>query len=221
MKILYISTPSFADCDFPLIRTFQEKGMDVTYLILLPPFMLRSTLVDIKRQIPHTGIFKATRYPEFQQFENYMDMSNVFVSNRINSKSYSWSYIKENILLWNFIRERKFDIIHCDTLFLGLRKILYHASKACWVTTFHDPFPHTGETKKKSNKRYVLAIKNSKGYVLLNNNQLDRFCNKYNIDSKHVLVNKLGIYDNIRAFVNKDNTQNSKNILFFWTYIPI
>ena len=220
MKLLYISTPSFADCDFPLIRTFQEKGLDVTYLILLPPFMLRSTLVDIQRQIPHTGIFKAIRYPEFQQFENYMDMSNVFVSNRISSKSYSWSYIKENILLWNFIREKKFDIIHCDTLFLGLRKILYHSSKACWVTTFHDPFPHTGEMKRNSHKRYLSAIQNSNGYVLLNSNQLEQFCQTYKVNKSKILINCLGIYDNIRSFVLKNNKTYSNNILFFGRISP-
>lgn len=219
MKLLYISTPSFADCDFPLIRTFQEKGLDVTYLILLPPFMLRSTLVDIKRQIPRTGIFKATQYPEFQQFENYMDMNNVYVSNRIKRKSYSWSYIKENILLWDFIRKGNYDIVHCDTLFTGIRKLLYRISK-CWITTFHDPFPHTGEIKRNSYRRYLSAIKNSNGYVLLNSNQLEQFCQTYKVDKSRILINRLGIYDNIRSFVHMDNTKNSNNILFFGRISP-
>ena len=30
MKILFISSPPFADCDFPLIKTLQEAGNDVT-----------------------------------------------------------------------------------------------------------------------------------------------------------------------------------------------
>ena len=111
MKILYISTTSFADCDFPLIKTFQQKGLDVTYLILLPCYALRSTLVDIKKQIQRTGIFLATEYPEFRLYEKYMDMSKVYVSNRINQKSYSWSYMKENYLLWSFIKEGHYDIV--------------------------------------------------------------------------------------------------------------
>ena len=89
MKILYISKPAYADCDFPLIRAFQQKGIDITYLILLPCFSLRSTLVDIKKQIPKTGIFLASEYTEFREYENYMDMSKVYVSNRISAKGYS------------------------------------------------------------------------------------------------------------------------------------
>lgn len=220
MKILYISTPSFADCDFPLIKTFQEKGIHVTYLILLPPFMLRTTLVDIKKQIPHTGIFKATKYLEFRQFKNYMDMDNVYVSNRISKKSYSWSYVKENFLLWNFIRKGKFDIIHSDTLFSGIRKILYHASGSPWITTFHDPFPHTGEVRRNSHNKYVSAIKNSKGYVLLNRNQLKQFCDEYKIDSGRILVNRLGVYDNIQYYVRKNKVEDSKNVLFFGRVSP-
>ncbi|RHK28044.1 hypothetical protein DW069_25395 [Bacteroides thetaiotaomicron] len=32
-EMLYYSTPSFADCDFPLIKEYMEKGLDVLYLI--------------------------------------------------------------------------------------------------------------------------------------------------------------------------------------------
>jgi hypothetical protein len=66
MRILYISTPFFADCDFPLIRTLQDKGVDITYLILLAPYSLKSTLFDIKEQIKETSIFPAMRYQELQ-----------------------------------------------------------------------------------------------------------------------------------------------------------
>ena len=219
MKLLYISTPAFADCDFPLIRTFQQKGLDVTYLILLPCFMLRSTLVDIKKQIPKTEIFLATEYPEFKQYESYMDMSKVFVSNRINQKSYSWSYIKENYLLWKFIKRGNYDIVHFDSYFCGIR-VKYYNLNNHWVTTFHDPFPHTGEERGNYRKKYENTIKGSNGYVLLNEKQKQQFCETYSVESSKVLINRLGIYDNVRTFVNPDTKQLRNNVLFFGRISP-
>ena len=219
MKILYISTTSFADCDFPLIKTFQQKGLDVTYLILLPCYALRSTLVDIKKQIQRTGIFLATEYPEFRLYEKYMDMSKVYVSNRINQKSYSWSYMKENYLLWSFIKEGHYDIVHSTSLFSGIRTIYYRLNNH-WVTTFHDPFPHSGEARRNYKKRYARTIKGSKGYVLLNESQKIEFCNTYHVDTTRVLINRLGIYDNIRAFVSPDTKPKPKNVLFFGRISP-
>ena len=219
MKLLYLSTPSFADCDFPLIKAFQQKGLDVTYLILLPCYSLRSTLVDIKKQIQRTGIFLATEYPEFRQYEKYMDMSKVYVSNRINQKSYSWSYMKENYLLWKFIKKGKYDIVHSTSLFSGIRA-MYYRSNNHWITTIHDPFPHTGEARRNYKKRYACTIKGSNGYVLLNENQKQEFCDTYHVDSSKVLINSLGIYDNIQTFVRPDSKLLLKNVLFFGRISP-
>ena len=47
MRLLYYSTPSFADCDFPLIKEYMEKGIDVLYLIKLTPYNCHSTLTLI------------------------------------------------------------------------------------------------------------------------------------------------------------------------------
>lgn len=219
MKLLYISTPSFADCDFPLIRTLQQKGIDVTFLILLPCFSLRSTLVDIKRQIPKTGIFLAIEYDGFKQYANYMDMSKVYVSNRINQKSYSWSYIKECFLLWKFIKDGNFDVVHHDSYFQGIRAQYYKLSNH-WVTTFHDPFPHTGEQRGNYRKKYERTIEGSNGYVLLNDIQKKQFCDTYHVDPAMVLVNRLGIYDNIRSFVDEKTLPKRNNILFFGRISP-
>lgn len=219
MKLLYISTPSFADCDFPLINTFQEKGLDVTYLILLPCFQLRSTLVDIKKQIPRTGIFPATEYLEFKQYEEYMDMSKVYVSNRINQKGYSWSCIKENFLLWQFIKQGSYDVVHSDIFFRGIRALYYRLNNH-WVTTFHDPFPHTGEERGNYRRRYESAIKGSNGYVLLNEKQKLQFCETYNVNLAKVLINRLGIYDIVRTFVKSDTKQLPNNVLFFGRISP-
>lgn len=71
MKIVYYSTPSFADCDFPLIREYQKRGIDVYFLIKLTPYNRNSTLINIKEQIPVNGIFKFSEYAESHIFTDY------------------------------------------------------------------------------------------------------------------------------------------------------
>lgn len=219
MRVLYISTPFFADCDFPLIKAFQQHGVDITYLILLAPFSLRSTIIDIKKQIPHTGIFPATDYVELKDYENYMDMSKVFVSNRISPKSYSYSYWKETCLLYKFIRDGHFDIIHTDSIFEKFRTFLYQTAPK-WVVTIHDPIPHSSDNAENVRGIRMKAIKVSQKIVLLNQKQLNPFCELYRVNQNKVALNRLGAYENVRAFINPGIKQNKNNILFFGRISP-
>lgn len=215
MKILYISQPNFADCDFPLIRAFQQKGVDVTYLIPLTPFHLRASLIDIKKQLPQTGIFHATVYTEFHYLKDYMDMSKVYVANRPGKTRLTFSYWKSVWNLRRFIKKGKYDVIHYTTYRNG-----WFYNLAPLITTIHDPFPHTGEATKKSAKKRAVAVKRSKGIVLLNEVQLNEFCNAYSIDPQRVLVNSLGVYDNICSFINPQIKPIKNNVLFFGRIHP-
>ena len=218
MKLLYLSSPFFADCDFPLVKTFQQKGIDVTYLILLPPFALKSTLFNIQKQLPHTGIFPSSVYPEIKIYADYLNLDKVFVSNRTNKKSYSWSYWKETFLLSHFIKSGQFDVIHTSLCFTGFRRWFYKLNHF-FVTTHHDPFPHTGEEKCKPMKVYRWVNCHSAGLVILNKKQLVDFCNVYNVAPEKVLVNKLGVYDVIRAF-KVNSIPIPHNVLFFGRISP-
>ena len=216
MKILYLSTPNFADCDFPLVRAFQEKGADVTYLIVLSPWFLRSSLIDIKQQLPQTKILPAMAYQELRYLESYMDMDKVYISNRTGKSRLTVSYWKS---IWNirrFIKQGRFDVIH----YSGHRGNRWCYKLAPLITTFHDPFPHTGEGYKNMSKNYERAIKRSKGIVLLNSAQLEDFCGCYSISPKKVLVNRLGVYDNIQYFVKPTTKPIKNNLLFFGRISP-
>lgn len=111
MKILYYSKPCFGDCDFPLLKAMMEQGHDVKVIYNLTPYSLRTTIFNISKQIPKSGIFKATEYPELKAFEDYMPMDNVYISNeptgRFGLKSL-WLEFKT----FQFIRKQEFDIIH-------------------------------------------------------------------------------------------------------------
>lgn len=219
MKILYISTPSFADCDFPLIRELQHKAIDVTYLILLPPFMLKSTLFNIKKQIPKTGIFPATNYEEIKVYESYMKMDKVFVANRVGRNALSISYWKHKLDLFFFFQKNKFDIVHSDCLIDNGLKFLFRLSKI-WVQTVHDPFPHSGERTKRKVNAYKTTLSKANYFVLLNENQKAKFCIDYGISPNMVFINRLGVYDNIQTFVKSEPVYSKNNVLFFGRISP-
>ena len=220
MKVLYISTPAFADCDFPLIKEYQRKGIDITYLLLIAPFALRSTLVDIKKIHNKTGIFPCTIYEEFKPYGKYMNLERFLVSTRTGQKIYHPGTIKSIYALDKFLRNNKFDIVHCDTYFRGFSKYLYGMLKNV-VTTFHDPIPHVGAEKWDTFQTRKIVVDGSKGLVLLNKKQLNEFCSQYDVDESEVLINRLGVYDNIKAFIEQDKVKwKEHNILFFGRITP-
>lgn len=220
MKILYISTPSFADCDFPLIKAYQEKNYDVTYLILLRPYSLRSTLFDIKDQLPVNDIITASHYPEMKVYEKYMDMSNVYIANRTTKRDSSFTALILNLKILNFIRKGCFDVIHTDTFMSMWDRLIYNVFRNKIILTIHDPFPHTGESSKRRTSTYRRMIGTIKYFVLLNQNQKDEFCKVYKLSENQICINKLGVYDNIRVFLKPDIKEKKHSVLFFGRISP-
>ncbi len=214
MKVLYLSSPYYADCDFPLVHTFQEKGVDITYLVLLTPSSKSSTLVDISHQLPQTRIFPATIYEEFKKYRNLLCLDKVFVANMTGKSRLSVSYWKN---IWNvrhFIKKGQFDIVH----YSGFNHWFYGTTP--FITTFHDPFPHTGESFNHQKISYQRAIDSSRGIVILNETQLDDFLRMYSINPKRVLVNRLSVYDSIRSFVKPNMSPVKNRILYFGRISP-
>ena len=70
MKIVYYSGLQFADCDFPLVKAYQQAGEDVTYIIPLLCDKLNGPLLSIGNQIQKSDILQATDYEEFRKYSN-------------------------------------------------------------------------------------------------------------------------------------------------------
>lgn len=215
MKVLYISTPAYADCDFPLVKAYQDKGIDITYIITIGPFNRKSTLINIDNPELKTGIYSAFEMPELAVYKNYMDLRKVFITYRTGRNILSPSTWIENYKLRKFVNKSKFDIIHTDDYYKGMRNWIYETG-AKIIVSHHDPFPHSGEHFKNEVAVYNHVIRNSNGSVLLNKKQLSEFCDFYHIAPQTVLINSLGVYDNIRSFI-KELPENGikNNILFF------
>ena len=220
MKILYYSTPFFADCDFPLVKALQEEGHDVTYLIALAPYSLKSTLFDIKEQVPENAIIPAICYPELKVYESYMDMSKVYIVNRTVKKDSSPQALMMALRVTRFIKKGKFDVIHTDCMLGMWNLMLYKLFGKKMVLTVHDPFPHTGEISARKMFNYKMAMQSVHKFVLLNNKQKDRFCETYRVYSKQILINRLGVYDNIRTFISSQVPSYTHNVLFFGRISP-
>lgn len=220
MKILYYSTPFFADCDFPLVKALQEAGHDVTYLIALAPYSLKSTLFNIKEQVQENAIIPATYYPELKVYENYMDMSKVYIVNRTIIQDSSLQSLKMTLKVVRFIKKGKYDVIHTDSMLGMWNLMLYKLFGKKMVLTVHDPFPHTGEITARKKFSYKMAMKMVRHFVLLNGKQKEQFCKSYHIRPEQILINRLGVYDNISTFVRPQKSTTSHNVLFFGRISP-
>jgi len=220
MKILYYSTPFFADCDFPLIKALQKAGHDVTYLIRLTPYSLKSTLFNINELIQENNIIPATRYPELRVYENYMDMSKVYIANHTIKQDSSLQSLRMTLKIANFIKNGKFDIIHSDFIFGMWNIMFYKIFGKKMVLTIHDPFPHTGEVSFRKMFNSKIAMHFVRWFVLLNNKQKDKFCSTYKIKPSQILINRLGVYDNICDFNDSKRLTKSHNVLFFGRISP-
>lgn len=220
MKILYYSTPFFADCDFPLVKALQEAGHDVTYLIALAPYSLNSTLFNIKEQVQENAIIPATLYPELKAYENYMDMNKVYIVNRTIMQDSSLQSLKMTLKVVQFIKKGQFDVIHTDCMLGMWELLLYKLFRKEMVLTVHDPFPHTGEITARKKFNYKMAMKMVRHFVLLNDKQKEQFCKSYHVRHEQILINRLGVYDNISTFVRQQYSKTSHNVLFFGRISP-
>ena len=221
MKLLYVSAPCFADCDFPLIREYQQRGYDVTYLISLRPHSLHSTLFDIKKQIPQNEIIPASRYSELEFYADYINLDKVFIANCPHKKDTSLVSLKMALKINKFIRKENFDVIHtdCEFSFYGILNFIGYFKKT--IITIHDPFPHSGEGSLRKTFFRKITLTCLKRYVLLNDKQKEQFKAVYRIDDTQILINRLGVYDCINCFKRNGKVSNkTPNVLFFGRISP-
>lgn len=221
MRILYFSSPPFADCDFPLVRQFQQMGHEVYYLIDLPCYFLRSTLIDINKQIEENGIFKASKYKEFDFYKEYMPLDKVYVINRTKKSALHPRNILVYLKLASFIKKIKPDIINVVGG-IDISTLILLKFKKKLILTVHDPFPHTGEQSRRRELFRKLAMRTIPKFIILNEKQRDEFIKVYKLPPNQVYITRLSIYDCIHNFIPKEYKENtnSKNILFFGRISP-
>lgn len=220
MKIAYITSSSFLDFDFPLVREYQRQGHEVYVFIDLPCYALRTTLVDIKEQIQKDAILPASDYTEFRVYGDYIDLENVWVVNRTHK---SVKNPNNHILYWKVlrcIREIKPDVVHKISEFGELNWPLMFAFRRKLVVTIHDPFPHSGEGSTRRTFWRNRTMSNVRRFVLLNEKQKGEFAATYHLKDEQILINRLGNTDFVPSFVSGRSHTNTRQVLFFGRISP-
>ena len=216
MKVIYLSNLFFTDCDFPLIKAMQQRGIDVYYFITIYPYAHRCALLDLKRVYPKNGIFKAVDiYPEFKMYEEYFDLDKVFVVNYVSN-----SGLKPANILLTYKMVRRFQKINAQAINItwpiqSTRSLLY-LLKNKLVLTLHDPFPHSGKPRAKEFEIWRrISFRMINKIIVLNEKHILPFCAKYKYPIGQVFPAKLGLYDCINNINKIPSNINKKYILFF------
>jgi len=124
-KVLYLSLPGFVDSDFPLVKSMQEMGIDITYVIDVIPSSCKSTLFEIENLPTKIGLHPASDFKELMIFNGYLNLEKVYFLTRQNNRRIGLDGLKAVIKLNKFIVNNKFDIIHTTYPFWYLDCLLY------------------------------------------------------------------------------------------------
>ena len=214
MKIIYFSATCISDAEFPLIKEFLQKGLNVEYYVPLLNINLKSGLFDIKKQIPRTGIFKASDYPELSIYKDYIDLDKINIVNLTDHRIRSFSTIYTWIKLYFLLLRKKPDVVHIGWPLGKLGKILYYLPFRK-IITIHDPFKHSSNLSLQEEKDRLFSFKKADRICLLNELQKKEFCDYYNIPPAKVVINKLGSYDVMNGVIPIEFRIESPYILFF------
>ena len=220
MRLLYYTKPFFLDCDLPYLKE-QKKNIKELYTIIdLPLYFLQSSLLKINKQIPKSGIYKASVYKEIAFFKDFIDLDKTYVVNRINQKGLYLPNLILNVKLFLFILKIRPTVIH-TTVFYDFQELLLYFFKKKTVLTVHDPFPHSGENNSRVSFFRKIAFKLLRNFIILNAKQKSEFITSNKLKYKNVFESSLGVYDVYNLFMKRtDKAEESKSILFFGRISP-
>lgn len=217
MRVVYFTKPFLADCVFPFIKEMQSQGIDVRCYMLLSRNFKASSIIELDEPFHRFGLFKASKLPELSKYSDCIDLNKLFIISPINSKWWFFPGVLVWLFTWLHMLFSRPDVFHFDWQLLGVEKlfIFKHWFKKI-IMTVHDPIQHTGVHDLEKNecaRRY--CFKHTDRFVLLNQSQLQVFCDTYGIRKQNVKVSKLGCYDSINHIKIDYQKTKDKYFLFF------
>lgn len=193
MRIVYCSTPPFADCDAPLLKAFCALGHEVHYFLHIAPYSYRTTLVDIRKPKDEFGIFPVSEFGDFDGLQAYMPEVKIYVVNNPVGKNNLSAFrlsCKEKAL----IRTINPDVVQYVETPAPFHLSLLWTFRSRAVCTIHDPVPHLNRMKRLERVCRYLASCFVRKFVLLNNRQTGDFCRAFHVDPSKVHYSSLGPY---------------------------
>ena len=221
MKVVYFSNSVLADCDFPLIKEMQKRGIDVRYYIPIGRKFSNASILEVEKPIQKWGICKASKITGMEKYKDCLDLDKLYFICGANHIWWPFSWVLWICVYFHIFFFRP-DIMHITWQLKELEKILYHipfVSKK--VMTVHDPLQHSSTSNYEQQEKLRRRIfRWANGYILLNTQQVDVFCKVYGIEKDKILVSKLGIYDSIKYFKINKMHGSKPYILFFGQIFP-
>ncbi|MDE6150408.1 MAG: glycosyltransferase family 4 protein [Prevotella sp.] len=219
MKVAYISLSVFADCDIPLLNALREKGIDVTYYLIMSDRNRQGTVIDIHSMKTEARVYPASEYPELKAIERLTDLGRMRIVNMPVAHNYSWTSF---VLAHRFRKELKadgFDIIHFtwpfDYCFFGL-----YGLDTPMLHTVHDPIPHSSDEKFIYNLQRRAAMRRADYFMLLNNTQKEQFKQRYSIADDRIFSSRLSIYTHLADHKPGASLYDKPYILFMGSINP-
>ena len=219
MKVVYLSSPFFTDNDICLLHHLSNKGLNVKYYIEIAPYNLKSTLFNIQKQYPKTGIFPASIYPDFQQYADYINLDNIYVVNRCKESAYHPSTIFLWIKLIFHIMKEHADVLYTTRVFKKSNIICYLIPLKK-VLALHEPIIHARKSSLWDKMYQKIANIFVKKLVFFNKKKLEPFCEIYNYDPANISVARLGFYDYLDKQKYLESEEKAPYILFFGRITP-
>lgn len=223
MRVIYYSYSFFADCDFPLVKALQDKGIDVRYYMPLQKNFQHSSILELEKPITKLGLVKASAVKEMAIYRDCINLEKLFFIQGYKNRKFGilswclWIYTLAHMKMF------KADVIHIDWPFKNrFEKFLFiFALGRKKIMTVHDPIMHSGVKKEAVEE---LARRRSfewaDRFILLNKIQADEFSQLYKINKNRIFYSRLGMYSSISHVQPLPSKIKGKYVLFFGQINP-
>lgn len=216
MKVAYYSSVYLTDSDFPLVKGLQKQGVKVLYFINKTNDNKTGGFLDLREDNIPIGISKADSYRAFQLYNDYFDISNIYIVNRERKPFSIRNAIIYLSLIWKIIKFNP-DIVHTMCIWGFVESMLY-IFKRKMILTVHDPFMHSGEYQKSSENKRRFAFKMINNFILLNKSQKNEFIDYYKMHRKSIFISQIGICDCL-SYLSKGNNESPNDYILQFGHI--
>lgn len=212
MKVAYISTPHFADCDIPLIGELQKK-INLFYFLKVSESTKRLTLIKIESLNKRGGVYPASDFPELAYLANDIDLSKTYIVNLPGKHDWSISNLLAIFRMVCVILYLKINIVHI-TWPPRYGEFFTYLLRKRIVITMHDPLPHSSEDTWLNRFHRNVCFRLVNDFILLNETQKEQFIETYRMEAKHVTLSHLSAYTKLQN-VKPQKPNISNYVLFF------
>lgn len=218
MRIVYCSTPSFTECDIPLLKVFSDMGHEVHFFLHIAPYSKKSTIVNIDSLKQVYDILPASEYKELGLIQEYIPKVKIYIVNdpvgKNNTKALMLSH-KERRL----IKRLHPDIVQYVESPAPFHLLMLWENRRIAVCTIHDPVPHLNQMPVLESVCRKISARFIKKFILLNDRQTTPFCKRFGVKASKVFHAKLGPYPPL-FYSGNYSFPEGKYILIFGRITP-